>query len=307
MRTASPRCWSSRRAARLYEFQRLHGMGRLLYAEAARQIADFPPVRVYAPVGEHKDLLAYLVRRLLENGANTSFVNRFMDEQVPVARDRARSHHRARAAGYLSRIRGCRLRSRSMRTGATPSGSTSAIPRRSRPLRAGLAGAPRRSQHTRGPHHQRRSLPGRVRDACGHQSGRSARYASAARAMRRPPRSRGLRCGSARAARLGRTAAARVRADCLDRAAALLEKSRARFLRAAGARGGQDLSGRDRRGARSGGFLPLLRGARARGIRARRAARGTRPASSTSCRCTAAACSPASARGIFRWRFSRAR
>jgi RHH-type proline utilization regulon transcriptional repressor/proline dehydrogenase/delta 1-pyrroline-5-carboxylate dehydrogenase len=68
-----------------YEFQRLHGMGRLLYAEAARQITHFPRVRVYAPVGEHKDLLAYLVRRLLENGANTSFVNRFMDEEVPVA------------------------------------------------------------------------------------------------------------------------------------------------------------------------------------------------------------------------------
>src|ERR1700689_4002279 len=67
-----------------FEFQRLHGMGRLLYAEAARQVADFPRVRVYAPVGEHKDLLAYLVRRLLENGANTSFVNRFMDDQVPV-------------------------------------------------------------------------------------------------------------------------------------------------------------------------------------------------------------------------------
>jgi RHH-type proline utilization regulon transcriptional repressor/proline dehydrogenase/delta 1-pyrroline-5-carboxylate dehydrogenase len=68
-----------------YEFQRLHGMGRLLYAEAARQIQNFPRVRVYAPVGEHKELLAYLVRRLLENGANTSFVNRFMDEQQPVA------------------------------------------------------------------------------------------------------------------------------------------------------------------------------------------------------------------------------
>jgi RHH-type proline utilization regulon transcriptional repressor/proline dehydrogenase/delta 1-pyrroline-5-carboxylate dehydrogenase len=68
-----------------YEFQRLHGIGRLLYAEAARRIPHFPRIRVYAPVGEHKDLLAYLVRRLLENGANTSFVNRFMDEQVPVA------------------------------------------------------------------------------------------------------------------------------------------------------------------------------------------------------------------------------
>ncbi len=68
-----------------YEFQRLHGMGRLLYAEAASQIPSFPTVRVYAPVGEHKDLLAYLVRRLLENGANTSFVNRFMDAQVAMA------------------------------------------------------------------------------------------------------------------------------------------------------------------------------------------------------------------------------
>jgi len=71
-------------AGALYEFQRLHGMGGLLYAEAVRRIKDFPPVRAYAPVGEHKDLLAYLVRRLLENGANTSFVNRFMDEKVPV-------------------------------------------------------------------------------------------------------------------------------------------------------------------------------------------------------------------------------
>ena len=68
----------------VYEFQRLHGMGTLLYAEAARQVTNFPRVRVYAPVGEHKDLLAYLVRRLLENGANTSFVNRFMDDGVPV-------------------------------------------------------------------------------------------------------------------------------------------------------------------------------------------------------------------------------
>jgi RHH-type proline utilization regulon transcriptional repressor/proline dehydrogenase/delta 1-pyrroline-5-carboxylate dehydrogenase len=68
----------------LFEFQRLHGMGSLLYSEAAQKIERFPPVRVYAPVGEHKDLLAYLVRRLLENGANTSFVNRFMDEEVPV-------------------------------------------------------------------------------------------------------------------------------------------------------------------------------------------------------------------------------
>jgi len=83
------------------EFQRLHGMGVLLYGEARRQLEDFPPVRVYAPVGPHAELLAYLVRRLLENGANTSFVNRFMDERVsvddvvldPVDEVRARLNH----------------------------------------------------------------------------------------------------------------------------------------------------------------------------------------------------------------------
>lgn len=69
-----------------FEFQRLHGMGELLYTVAREVIPDLPRVRVYAPVGAHKDLLAYLVRRLLENGANTSFVNRFMDEAEPLDR-----------------------------------------------------------------------------------------------------------------------------------------------------------------------------------------------------------------------------
>ncbi|HEY0943355.1 MAG TPA: bifunctional proline dehydrogenase/L-glutamate gamma-semialdehyde dehydrogenase PutA [Steroidobacter sp.] len=67
-----------------FEFQRLHGMGALLHDEAKRQIEDFPRVRAYAPVGHHEELLSYLVRRLLENGANSSFVNRFMNESVPV-------------------------------------------------------------------------------------------------------------------------------------------------------------------------------------------------------------------------------
>jgi RHH-type proline utilization regulon transcriptional repressor/proline dehydrogenase/delta 1-pyrroline-5-carboxylate dehydrogenase len=71
---------------REFEFQRLHGMGEELYEELGRlerAIGDAPtPVRIYAPVGSHKELLAYLVRRLLENGANSSFVNRIADEQV---------------------------------------------------------------------------------------------------------------------------------------------------------------------------------------------------------------------------------
>ena len=63
-------------------------MGEELYEELAkleRHIGDpQTPVRIYAPVGSHKELLAYLVRRLLENGANSSFVNRIADEQVSI-------------------------------------------------------------------------------------------------------------------------------------------------------------------------------------------------------------------------------
>ena len=70
-------------ATRDFEFQRLHGMGESLYRAATGRYDHFPPVRVYAPVGSHEDLLAYLVRRLLENGANTSFVNRVFNAQLP--------------------------------------------------------------------------------------------------------------------------------------------------------------------------------------------------------------------------------
>ncbi|MEE4174589.1 MAG: bifunctional proline dehydrogenase/L-glutamate gamma-semialdehyde dehydrogenase PutA [Xanthomonadales bacterium] len=67
-----------------YEFQRLHGMGEDLYGEVLANDAFHGACRVYAPVGSHEDLLPYLVRRLLENGANTSFVNRIVDEDLPV-------------------------------------------------------------------------------------------------------------------------------------------------------------------------------------------------------------------------------
>jgi RHH-type proline utilization regulon transcriptional repressor/proline dehydrogenase/delta 1-pyrroline-5-carboxylate dehydrogenase len=67
-----------------FEFQRLHGMGEELYAEIIDPDKFDRPCRVYAPVGSHEDLLPYLVRRLLENGANTSFVNRIIDESVDV-------------------------------------------------------------------------------------------------------------------------------------------------------------------------------------------------------------------------------
>jgi len=79
--------WVAARAAerrvKAFEFQRLHGMGESLYA----QVCDAPhgyACRIYAPVGTHEDLLPYLVRRLLENGANTSFVHRIADPSVPL-------------------------------------------------------------------------------------------------------------------------------------------------------------------------------------------------------------------------------
>ena len=73
----------ARNAGVRIEHQRLHGMGEALY-KAADDLYDGIVLRAYAPVGGHEDLLPYLVRRLLENGANTSFVHALLDERVPV-------------------------------------------------------------------------------------------------------------------------------------------------------------------------------------------------------------------------------
>ena len=72
----------AQRAGASCELQRLHGMGEGVYREVMRD--GSLPVRVYAPVGEHRDLLAYLVRRLLENGANSSFVHQLSDQAVDI-------------------------------------------------------------------------------------------------------------------------------------------------------------------------------------------------------------------------------
>ena len=75
----------ARQAQAPFECQRLHGMGEALYGAAQDRYGRFP-LRVYAPVGSHEDLLPYLVRRLLENGANTSFVHALLDEKTPVSK-----------------------------------------------------------------------------------------------------------------------------------------------------------------------------------------------------------------------------
>jgi RHH-type proline utilization regulon transcriptional repressor/proline dehydrogenase/delta 1-pyrroline-5-carboxylate dehydrogenase len=82
-----------------YEFQCLHGMGESLYDQVVGPDKWDRPCRIYAPVGSHETLLAYLVRRLLENGANTSFVNRIVDPNVSIAELVADPVARARETG----------------------------------------------------------------------------------------------------------------------------------------------------------------------------------------------------------------
>jgi RHH-type proline utilization regulon transcriptional repressor/proline dehydrogenase/delta 1-pyrroline-5-carboxylate dehydrogenase len=90
---------AARQGVRAYEFQRLFGMGEALYRHVRAGADDAQvPCRIYAPVGGHRDLLPYLVRRLLENGANTSFVNRIGDPRIAIddviADPLARARHR---------------------------------------------------------------------------------------------------------------------------------------------------------------------------------------------------------------------
>ncbi|HEV2612141.1 MAG TPA: bifunctional proline dehydrogenase/L-glutamate gamma-semialdehyde dehydrogenase PutA, partial [Noviherbaspirillum sp.] len=81
---ASIHTWAQERGVTDYEFQCLHGMGETLYDQVVGKDKLDKPCRIYAPVGSHETLLAYLVRRLLENGANSSFVNQIVDDDVPI-------------------------------------------------------------------------------------------------------------------------------------------------------------------------------------------------------------------------------
>ncbi|WP_338768994.1 trifunctional transcriptional regulator/proline dehydrogenase/L-glutamate gamma-semialdehyde dehydrogenase [Massilia sp. METH4] len=76
--------WAKRDGIDAYEFQCLHGMGETLYDQVVGKDKLDKACRIYAPVGTHETLLAYLVRRLLENGANSSFVSQIVDEGIPV-------------------------------------------------------------------------------------------------------------------------------------------------------------------------------------------------------------------------------
>src|SRR5262249_50687539 len=95
-----------------FEFQRLHGMGEGIFAALRTELIPAPACRIYAPVGSHENLLAYLVRRLLENGANSSFVARLSDPHVKASELLIRpeiiigdkSHARAKELRFPSEI-----------------------------------------------------------------------------------------------------------------------------------------------------------------------------------------------------------
>jgi RHH-type proline utilization regulon transcriptional repressor/proline dehydrogenase/delta 1-pyrroline-5-carboxylate dehydrogenase len=93
--------WAKADGVSNYEFQCLHGMGETLYDQVVGADKLGKACRIYAPVGSHETLLAYLVRRLLENGANSSFVNQIVDEAVPIATLLADPFEQARAAKCL--------------------------------------------------------------------------------------------------------------------------------------------------------------------------------------------------------------
>jgi RHH-type proline utilization regulon transcriptional repressor/proline dehydrogenase/delta 1-pyrroline-5-carboxylate dehydrogenase len=91
--------WAKADGVTDYEFQCLHGMGETLYDQVVGKDNLNKPCRIYAPVGSHETLLAYLVRRLLENGANSSFVNQIVDEKVAIDSLIADPYEAARAQG----------------------------------------------------------------------------------------------------------------------------------------------------------------------------------------------------------------
>lgn len=91
--------WAKRDGVTDYEFQCLHGMGETLYDQVVGAQNLDKPCRIYAPVGSHETLLAYLVRRLLENGANSSFVNQIVDEKIAIDSLIKNPFHAARQQG----------------------------------------------------------------------------------------------------------------------------------------------------------------------------------------------------------------
>ncbi len=281
------------------EFQRLHGMGEALHREITSSLSIAS--RVYAPVGSHQDLLPYLVRRLLENGANTSFVNHIADRAVPVEAIIADPVARTRSRGaipnpMLPLPRALFLPERrelARRLARRPAGDGGA----GRGIRVEAGNAVDGRTVDRRPRADRRRDERRFR-------ARASRAKTGCRRRCRTRRCRPRAVGSgARAARVGRR-----RRRGARRRFSIAPPRRSRMRRTS-----SSCCWRAKRGRRA-----PTRSARC--ARRRISAATTRrspdassprrfsclppPANPTSCACTVAASSHASARGIFRWRFS---
>ena len=285
-----------------FEFQRLHGMGEALYEELVGDDDGAIACRVYAPVGSHQDLLPYLVRRLLENGANTSFVNRILDDAVPIERlveDPAGSWRRStpkrhpRIALPADLYGADRRNSRGIDL-RDPEELDALAEQLERGFEPGLQARAGRRWRTR-----RAASGDRTRPIARRSLG-SVIEAGADDVERARP------SGAAPPASTWAQAAVAQRAACLERAADLYEAQRAELAGLVRARGRQDPGRCRRRAARGGRLSALLR----RGRRARmpgRASCRARPARATAWRCMAAACSSRSAPGTSRSRSSPAR
>ena len=169
-----------------YEFQCLHGMGEPLYEEVVGRDKLDRPCRVYAPVGSHETLLAYLVRRLLENGANTSFVNRIADASVAVDELVADPVAAARSIQPIGRA------AREDRRAARPLCARSGELARARFLRRAASGQARRAASA--PARERpgapfRPAPRRMSPASRSVTPPISATSSASRVMRAPTRS----------------------------------------------------------------------------------------------------------------------
>ncbi len=247
-----------------YEFQCLHGMGEALYGQIVGEKNLGRPCRIYAPVGGHETLLAYLVRRLLENGANTSFVHQLVDDKIPIeeliADPVAEAGRLGGAPHPLIVLPGDLF-------GAERKNSKgldlSDIGPRSRLERA--IGESQEKTYDAGPilaapaqeSHEKRAIrnPSQPGDIAGHAAALALNDIETAMAS-----------AAAASARWAKTSASE-RAALLERGADLLEEFAGRPHRPSCPRGRQDHAERHRGSAGGGGLLPLLCGSGSKGPR----------------------------------------
>ena len=245
-----------------YEFQCLHGMGETLYDQVLGADKLDVACRIYAPVGSHETLLAYLVRRLLENGSNSSFVNQILDPAIGIDELLRDPVEQAACRG--------RCAPSAHSAAGRPVRTTAAQLIRPRPQRRAVAGG------TRGavcalpaPAVARRADAGRRRRERGRTANdpqpSTARRSRRPRAVRRPRRrGSGPRRGAGKHDPLVAHGIRRTRQDARSRRR-IAGGTPGRTDVAGGARGRQDTAQRARRSARGGRLLPLLRQPTSRG------------------------------------------